>query len=113
MGSVMGKPHPIKMHNRIAAIVVEGNSHREATAHFHVSKTKVNDVVRFKREPGALDPKSQGKGGWNKLDPCDDRTQQRIVEQFGVVWGVTQMLLKPVRLALTNKDQSRLLNLNL
>ena len=53
----MGKPHPIELRERVVAFVEEGNTHRSAAAHFRVLIKFVNDMVKLKRETGALVPK--------------------------------------------------------
>jgi hypothetical protein len=59
----MGKPHPIGPRERVLAFVDEGHGHREAARHFRVSAKFVNDLVRLRRETGALAPRRQGNGG--------------------------------------------------
>ncbi len=63
----MGRPHPIELRGRVVAFVEEGNGHREAARHFRVSPKFVNDMVKLKRETGALAPKRQGNPGRGKL----------------------------------------------
>jgi len=50
----MGKPHPLELRLRIVAFVDEGNTHRAAARHFRTSPKFVNDMVKLRRETGAL-----------------------------------------------------------
>ena len=59
----MGKPHPIELRSRLIAFVDEGHGHREAARHFRVSPKFVNDLVKLRRETGALAARRQGNGG--------------------------------------------------
>ena len=59
----MGKPHPIELRERVVAFVDEGNSHRDTARHFRVSPKFVNDMVKLRRETGALLAKPQGNMG--------------------------------------------------
>ena len=61
----MGKPHPIELRERVVGFVDEGHSHREASRHFRVSPKFVNDMIKLRRETGALSPKPQGNLGRN------------------------------------------------
>ena len=63
----MGKPHPIELRKRVVDYVEEGHSHRSAASRFCVSIKFVNDMVKLKRETGALEPKRQGRAGHGKL----------------------------------------------
>ena len=62
-GSVMGKPLPVEIRERVVAFVEDGHSHRSAAAQFRVSVKFVNDMVILKRETGGLEPRAQGNGG--------------------------------------------------
>ena len=62
-GSVMGKPLPMELRQRVVAFVEEGHTHRTAAAQFRVSIKFVNDMVILKRETGSLAAKPQGNGG--------------------------------------------------
>lgn len=78
----MGKPHPIELRQRVVACVDEGNSHREAGRCFRVSTKFVNDMIKLRRETGALDPKPQGNGGGHgKLNGLDDWVRARLAEK--------------------------------
>ena len=77
----MGKPHPIELRERVVADVEEGHSHRATAAHYRVSVKFVNDMVKLKRETGALEPKRQGNPGWSKLGPFDGWVRRRLSEQ--------------------------------
>lgn len=48
---------------RVVAFVDEGHGHREAARHFRVSPKFVNDLVKLRRETGALTARQQGNGG--------------------------------------------------
>ena len=74
----MGKPHPIELRARAVALVEQGNTHTEAARRLCVSIQFVNDMVRLKRETGALDPKPQGNPGRGKLTDVKDWVQRRI-----------------------------------
>ncbi|HKL69197.1 hypothetical protein [Salibaculum sp.] len=50
----MGKPHPTELRTRFVDFIEEGNTHRATAAHFRVSVKFVNDMVKLKRETGAL-----------------------------------------------------------
>ena len=90
----MGKPHPIELRERVVAFVEEGNTHRSAAAHFRVSIKFVNDMVKLKRETGALVPKPQGNGGWSKLGPYDDWARRRLDGQSDLTQeGLARALL--------------------
>lgn len=90
----MGKPHPIELRERVVAFVEEGNTHRSSAARFRVSIKFVNDMVKLKRETGALAPKPQGNGGWSKLGPYDDWARRRMAEQSDLTQeGLAQALL--------------------
>lgn len=90
----MGKPHPIELRERVVAFVEEGNTHRSSAARFRVSIKFVNDMVKLKRETGALAPKPQGNGGWSKLGPYDDWARRCMAEQSDLTQeGLAQALL--------------------
>jgi|SRR6056297_596036 len=77
----MGKPHPVELRERAVALVVQGNTHTETARRLCVSIKFVNDMVRLKRETGALDPKPQGNPGRGKLTCVRDWVQARIADQ--------------------------------
>ena len=78
----MGKPHPLELRQRVVAFVDEGHSHRAAARHFRVSPRFVNDMIKLKRETGALDPRPQGNGGGHgKLAGLDNWGRFRIAEK--------------------------------
>ena len=74
----MGKPHPMELRQRVVAHVEAGNTHRSAAARVAVSVKFVNDMVKLKRETGALDPKRQGHLGVGKLTPHEDWVRAQI-----------------------------------
>lgn len=79
MGSLMGKPLPMELRQRVVDFVEEGHTHRSAAAQFRVSVKFVNDMVLLKRATGALEPKPQGNGGGHgKLAGVADWTLRRI-----------------------------------
>ncbi|MEM9050232.1 MAG: IS630 family transposase, partial [Pseudomonadota bacterium] len=59
----MGKPHPVELRERAVALLEQGKTHRETARRLCVSIKFVNDMVRFKRETGGLEPKPQGNRG--------------------------------------------------
>ena len=59
----MGKPHPVELRARVVWFVDEGHSHRKAARHFRVSPKFVNDMIKLRRETGALAAKRQGNLG--------------------------------------------------
>jgi len=77
----MGKPHPIELRERAVALVEQGNTHTETARRLCVSIKFVNDMVRLRRETGALDPKPQGNPGRGKLTCVRDWVQGRIAVQ--------------------------------
>jgi transposase len=76
--SRLGKPHPIELRARALALVEQGNTHTEAARRLCVSIKFVNDMVRLKRETGALAPKPQGNPGRGKLTGVKDWVDRRI-----------------------------------
>ena len=81
-GSVMGKPLPMELRQRVVDFVEEGHTHRAAAAQFRVSIKFVNDMVILKRETGSLEAKPQGNGGGHgKLAGVVDWIACRITEQ--------------------------------
>jgi transposase len=56
----MVKPHPVELRARVVGFVDEGHSHRKAARHFRVSPKFVNDMIKLRRETGALAAKRQG-----------------------------------------------------
>ena len=68
----MGKCHPFELRSRVVDFVEEGHSHRSCAAHFRVSIKFVNDMVKLKRETGALVPKLQGRRNHGKLANVQD-----------------------------------------
>lgn len=79
--SDMGKPHPIELRERAVMLVEAGNTHTEAARRLCVSIKFVNDMVRLKRETGALDPKPQGNPGYGKLSDFKAWVLDRIAVQ--------------------------------
>lgn len=77
----MGKPHPIELRERAVSLVEQGNTHTEAARRLSVSIKFVNEMVRLKRETGALEPKRQGNPGRGKLTGVTDWVQNRITAQ--------------------------------
>jgi transposase len=80
----MGKPHPVELRARAVALVEQGNTHTEAARRLCVSIKFVNDMVRLKRETGALAPKPQGNPGRGKLLEVKDWVQRRIATRPGL-----------------------------
>ena len=79
----MGKPHPLELRERAVALVEHGNTHTEAARRLCVSIKFVNDMVRLKRETGALAPKPQGRRGHGKLAGVHDWVRVRLEEHPG------------------------------
>ncbi len=77
----MGKPHPIELRERVVTLVGQGNTHTETARRLCVSIKFVNDMVRLKRETGALEPKKQGNPGRGKLTDFKDWVESRIAAQ--------------------------------
>jgi transposase len=77
----MGKPHPIELRERAVALVEQGNTHTATARRLCVSIKFVNDMVRLKRETGALEPKLQGNPGYGKLVDVKDWVRDRIAGQ--------------------------------
>ena len=78
----MGKPHSLELRQLVVAFVDEGNSHREAARHFRTSPKFVNDMIKLRRETGALDAKPQGnQGGCGKLSRLGDWMRARLSEK--------------------------------
>ena len=81
-GSLMGKPLPMELRQRVVDFVEEGHTHRAAAAQFRVSIKFVNDMVILKRETGSLEARPQGNGGGHgKLAGVADRIRRRIEEK--------------------------------
>ncbi|MGS4945876.1 hypothetical protein ACVDG3_22515 [Meridianimarinicoccus sp. RP-17] len=74
----MGKPHPVELRERAVLLVEQGSTHTEAARRLCVSIKFVNDMVRLKRETGALAPKPQGNPGRGKLTDVKDWVRRRI-----------------------------------
>ena len=78
----MGKPHPLELRERVVAFVDEGHGHREAARHFRVSPKFVNDMIKLRRETGALSPKRQGNlGRSGKLNGFEAWVRTRLAER--------------------------------
>ena len=77
----MGKPHPVELRERAVRLVEEGSTHTEAARRLCVSIKFVNDMVRLKRETGALVPKPQGNPGRGKLTGVKGWVERRITTQ--------------------------------
>lgn len=78
----MGKPHPIELRQLVVTFVDEGHSHRETARHFRVSPKFVNDMVKLRRETGALSPKRQGNlGRASKLNGLTDWVRARLAKR--------------------------------
>ena len=74
----MGRPHPVELRARAVSLVEQGNTHSAAARRLCVSIKFVNDMVRLKRETGALLPKRQGNPGRGKLTAVKDWVAHRI-----------------------------------
>ena len=77
----MGKPHAIELRERVVALVDEGCSHRGAARHFRVSPKFVNDMIKLRRETGALEAKRQGNPGRGKLSGLGDWARGRLASE--------------------------------
>ena len=77
----MGRPHPMALRERAVALVEDGHTHTAAARQLRVSIKFVNDMVRLKRETGALAPKRQGNPGRGKLTCVTARVRDRIANQ--------------------------------
>lgn len=77
-GSEMGKPHPVELRERAVRLVEQDSKHSEAARRLCVSIKFVNDMVRLKRETGALAPKPQGNPGRGKLTGAKGWVERRI-----------------------------------
>lgn len=77
----MGKPHPFELRQRVVAHVEAGNTHHSAATRFDVSVKFVNDMVKLKRETGALAPKRQGNPGIGKLTPHEDWVRTQVAHR--------------------------------
>ena len=78
----MGKPHPIELRERVIGFVDEGHGHREAARHFRVSPKFVNDLIKLRRETGAIAPRRQGHGGGHgKLVAVRSWIETRVAEK--------------------------------
>ena len=62
MSSIMRRRNGL-MRARVVGVVDEGHSHRKAARHFRVSPKFVNDMIKLRRETGALAAKRQGNLG--------------------------------------------------
>ena len=81
-GSLMGKPLPKELRQRVVDVVEEGHTHCAAAAQFRVSVKFVNDMVLLKRATGSLAAKPQGNGGGHgKLAGVAGWTLRRIKEK--------------------------------
>ena len=74
----MAKAHPIELRERVVAFVDEGHSHRAAAIHFRVSPKFVNEMIKLRRETGALVPRRRGNPGRGKLSDVADWVRSRI-----------------------------------
>ena len=77
----MGRPHPVELRARAVALVERGNTHTEAARRLCVSIKFVNDMVRLKRETGALAAKRQDNPGRGKLTGVKGWVERRIAAQ--------------------------------
>ena len=81
-GSLMGKPLPMELRQRVVDFVEEGHTHRAAAVQFRVSIKFVNDMVILKRVTGSFEAKPQGNGGGHgKLAGVADWIGRRIMEK--------------------------------
>ena len=82
-GSLMGKPLPMELRQRVVDFVEEGHTHRASAAQFRVSIKFVNDMVLLKRATGSLEAKPQGNGGGGhgKLSGVVGWIERRIKEK--------------------------------
>lgn len=77
----MGRPHPMALRERVVALVEEGQTHTATARQLRVSVKFVNDMVRLKRETGALEPKRQGNPGRGKLTDVAGWVRDQIAHQ--------------------------------
>lgn len=77
----MGKPHPVELRERAVRLVEQGYTHTETAVRLCVSIKFVNDMVRLKRETGALEPKPQGNPGYGKLSDVKEWVRSRVSAQ--------------------------------
>ena len=78
-GSVIGKPFPLELRQRVFDFVEESHTLRAAAAQFRVSVKFVNDMVLLKLRTGSLEPKPRGNGGGHgKLAGVVDWIARRI-----------------------------------
>lgn len=107
----MGKPHPIELRERTAALAEQGNTHTEAARRLCVSIKFVNDMVRLKRETGSLQPKPQGNRGYGKLSDFAGLVQSWIAFQPSLtIDELTAELSKKHWLKLHRSSVDRLLH---
>ena len=66
------------LRERAVALVEEGYTHTSTARQLRVSIKFVNDIVRLKRETGALEPKRQGNPGRGKLTGVAGWVRNRI-----------------------------------
>jgi transposase len=72
----------MELRERVVAFVDEGHGHRETARHFLVSPKFVNDMIKLRRETGALLAKPQGNlGRAGKLKGLNDWVRARLAEQ--------------------------------
>ena len=93
----MGKPHPIELRERVVAYVDEGHGHRAASRHFRVSPKFVNDMIKLRRETGALVAKRQGNlGRSGKLNDLSGWARDQLAAQGDLTLDELRLELEQV-----------------
>ena len=97
-GSLMGKPLPMELRQRVVDFVEEGYTHRAAAAQFRVLIKFVNDMVLLKCATGSLEAKQQGNGGGHgKLAGVAGWLRGRINEKRDLTLDELVVELRDVR----------------
>jgi len=87
MGIPDGQTASCWLRERVIAFVDEGHGHREAARHVRVSPKFVNDLVRLRRETGAIAPRPQGNGGGHGvLVPVQGWIEARLAMRASRRW---------------------------
>jgi len=74
----MPGPYPIELRERIVRHVEGGATHRATAAKFEVSIKFVNDMMKLKRETGALKPRRLGNPSPGKLAPFEQWLRDQV-----------------------------------
>jgi transposase len=106
----MGKTHSIELRERVVAFVDEGNSHRDAARHFRVSPKFVNDMVKLRRETGALLAKPQGNlGRTGKLNGLSAWVRERLAAQGDLTRPISWAPAASMKSAVQSNSNARAL----